>query len=337
LERAGKLNELKHMINALKLEPEYEGYFDNFNLEIDRSEIEKSAGKLIVYLEQHRNAEYEALINQVKTLSYQLGSEEALKTIEGELEKKFPDYKEFASPNQEQVTKTISIESRILEIFGKIGNSNTKEISNIFNGVTGVTTNKIFPTPKKIIFQQNGLGENQGESLEATGASGEEEVLIYYINVFLKLFTEERIKGVNAVYEQIKVKTGNDSLEGFKQKCLEVIDNEEELTKALIPLFYITMHYKYSYFDLIVYKNNKPVLVEVKTTNRANNNRFFLSIAEVNAARTNEDYEIVRVSPDNITFMGNPIKSIEDKIELIKSGKFSLIPRNYEFRFNESD
>jgi hypothetical protein len=97
------------------------------------------------------------------------------------------------------------------------------------------------------------------------------------------------------------------------------------------------MHYKYSYFDLIAYKNNNPVLVEVKTTNGANNNRFFLSIAEVNAARTNENYEIVRVAPDSITFMGNPIKSMEEKIELVKGEKFSLIPRNYEFRFNESD
>ena len=94
------------------------------------------------------------------------------------------------------------------------------------------------------------------------------------------------------------------------------------------------MHYKYSYFDLIVYKDNQPVLVEVKTTNHENYNSFYLSISEVNAARSNENYEIVRVSPMTINFLGNPIKLVYDKIATIKGNNFSLLPRNYEFKFN---
>jgi len=93
------------------------------------------------------------------------------------------------------------------------------------------------------------------------------------------------------------------------------------------------MHYKYSYFDIIAYKNGRPVIVEVKTTNGFNNNRFYLSIAEVNAARTNKNYEIVRVSPESIRFLGNPIRSLEGMIDLLKTDTFSLMPRNYEFNF----
>ena len=91
------------------------------------------------------------------------------------------------------------------------------------------------------------------------------------------------------------------------------------------------MHYKFSSFDLIGYKDSKPILVEVKTTHSENNNNFFISIAEVNIATGNIDYEIVRVTPSSIHFIGNPIKMVEDKITAIKADTFSLIPRNYEF------
>ena len=54
---------------------------------------------------------------------------------------------------------------------------------------------------------------------------------------------------------------------------------------------------------------------------------------EINAARGDDEYEIVRVTPKSIYFIGNPIKQVEEKIALIKTDKFQLIPKNYEFTF----
>ena len=252
------------------------------------------------------------------------------------MELEYPNFKGQGANNQSLIAKELNFEARINEIFGKISIPNQKDINVINYENTSVTTAIIPTIAKKIIFQQNDLNES-GQSLEVTGANGEEEVLIYYINEFIKLQNNERIIGVNDVYQVIIVKTGNESLLKYRDKCLAIIQNDEELKKALIPFFYITMHYKYSYFDIIAYKDKKPVIVEVKTTTSLNNHRFILSTAEVNAARTNKNYEIVRVAPDCIRFLGNPIQSMEDKIEFLKSDTFSLIPRNYEFKFNEND
>ena len=93
------------------------------------------------------------------------------------------------------------------------------------------------------------------------------------------------------------------------------------------------MHFKFAFFDLAVYKQGKPTLVEVKTTYSEGNNRFFLSMAEVNAAMGKDEYEIIRVTPSSIYFLENPIKAVEEKIKEIRTNKFTLTPKNYEFNF----
>ena len=332
LESKGQLIELYHILNLLKLKVEYQGYFENFEIEIDRKEIENFAAKLISFLKTKEGVD--GLIQQILALSTQLGSEDGLKEIAENIEIEYPEYKGFNSINQSLIAKGIRFESKINDIFDKIRNNTNKNISDVIYDPNAAVTVAIPVNSKKIIFQQNSLGEQPVENLEIMGASGEEEVLIYYINYFILLPVDERKVGIDAVYKEIREKTGNDSLEKYRNKCLELIDKEEDLKKALIPLFYITMHYKYSFFDIIAYKNGKPVIVEVKTTNSVNNNRFFLSIAEVNAARTNDNYEIVRVTPNSIRFMGNPIRSVEGEIKYISGDDFSLIPRNYEFKFS---
>ena len=331
LDNSGKLNELYQVVNSLKMKDEYQGYFDNFEIEIDRNEIEILAAKLISFLKIKDGMD--ELIQQIYKLSIQLGVENKLKKIENEIEIEYDEYKGFKSGKESLIAKEIRFDSKINEIFGKIGNNNSKKINSVTCNGNTVSAISIPINSKKIIFQQNGFGNNNVENLEIIGASGEEEVLIYFIHEFIKLSTEERRIGIDAVYKEVKAKTGNDLLLKYKDKCITVIDNDEDLKKALIPLFYITMHYKFSYFDIIAYQNKRSIIVEVKTTNGINNNRFFLSIAEVNAARTFENYEIVRVSPDSLRFLGNPIKSLEGKIELLKAETFSLTPRNYEFNF----
>jgi len=105
------------------------------------------------------------------------------------------------------------------------------------------------------------------------------------------------------------------------------------LTRSLISLFYVALHNKFAYFDLIVYKNKTPTLIEVKST-RGHQNRFFISIAEVNAARKAANYQLFRVSRDSITFIGNLMKILESQLTMVEGENFTLKPRNYEFNFN---
>lgn len=187
---------------------------------------------------------------------------------------------------------------------------------------------------KVSLFLKGDKKNQNGQNLEIMGVNGEERVLYYFIVEFLKLDIKNRLKGINEVYDLLIQKLKNYPMLKYKSKCIEVVENDDELKKALIPLFYVTMHHKYSYFDLIVYKENHPTLIEVKTTFSDNNNRFFLSIAEVDAARGKDNYEIVRDSPSSINFLGNPIKLVENNLASIIGENFTLTPRNYEFKFN---
>ena len=100
--------------------------------------------------------------------------------------------------------------------------------------------------------------------MEQTGAKGEEQILGYYIQHFLTLSAADREKAINEMYNVIERKLGNDSHTVFRDACLSVITEDKALSKALISFCYIALHNKFSYFDLIVYKNGKPTMVEVE-------------------------------------------------------------------------
>lgn len=122
----------------------------------------------------------------------------------------------------------------------------------------------------------------------------------------------------------------------FMGKCIEVFDRDEKLKKALIPFFYITMHYKYANFDLVAYRNKQAVLVEVKSTQsrrKGPRDNFKISRSEVETALGNANYEIVRVSPERLELLGNPIKAIKDKLTKVEGGNFTIIPDGYTFEF----
>jgi len=263
-----------------------------------------------------------------------IGREDEIEDIEKNVKCKYPSFEKFKNTNQQkEKEKEINLERRIQEIYSNIDCSNKKTIKD--EQLTGYTELTIIPlNAKKLIFQQNELKNENGHELELRGANGEEQVLSYFIQDFMKLEAEEKIKGINEVYSLLREKLGNETHKVYKDKCLESVGDDVELKRALIPFFYVTMHHKYSYFDLIAYKNGQPVLIEVKTTNSDHNKRFFLSVSEVNAAKSKDNYEIVRVSPSSILFIGNPIKLFEEKILYINGDNFSLTPRNYEFNFN---
>lgn len=328
-----QLEQLKEIILEQKSKKEFENYFDNFELEIDLNNIIDSISIIKLRLESIENPSKQKLINRINNLKIKLGCELEINEIENEINLLYPKQDSPVDKNILEAKKLeVILETRIENIFNSLTILPSKNIEQIdFKGTT--STQPLVAKVKKTIFQNNGLDHQNGQDLEIMGANGEERVLYYFIMEFLKLDIKNRIKGINAVYELLNKKLKNYPMEKYKIKCIEDVKNDEKLKKSLIPLFYVAMHHKYSYFDLIVYKDNHPTLIEVKTTYSENNNRFFLSIAEVDAARGKDKYEIVRDSPSSINFLGNPIKLVENNLASITGENFILTPRNYEFKF----
>lgn len=332
IDNLNQLAFLKELILTLKCKKEFEGYFDIFELEIDSNEIYERISKINLKLDLVENDSKKDILIEFNSIKIKLGCESEIEKIEEKIEELFPSNEEINNSKLDEKKEEIKLEKKIEDIFNNLNSSISKgTVTTAFNGSTA--SNHLKAKIKKAIFQNNGSNNVTNEDLELMGATGEERVLSYFIKDFLKLKKAQRIKGINAVYALLKNKVNNNSMEKFRDKCLTFINKDEELQRALIPLFYVTMHHKYSYFDLIVYKDNQPTLIEVKTTYSDNNNRFFLSIAEIDAARGKDKYEIVRDSPSCINFLGNPIKLVEKDLASISGENFTLTPRNYEFKF----
>ena len=329
----GKLNDLEKRIEICK--GKYDGLFDDFHLNIDYSINDTLISNMILSLQQKNIQEDMYLIKELKNLSRSIGKEERLKEIEQLLkDKNYFGSSGFIIEDKDLAKPQLEFERKVNNIFEKL--PAVKKLTTLqlqAEGNPELINLKV--NSKKVIFQ--GVdSEKTGIFLEQTGANGEELVLGFYIQEFLFLPTEQRRDAIQQIYQVIEKKLGNNSHIQFKDNCLEVIDNNEELSKALIPFFYITMHHKYSYFDLVAYKDNKPIVVEVKSTNSYNNDGFYISIAEVNEARNEDNYEIVRVTPTEIIFMGNPIKVMGDKISSIDGDNYKMIPRNFKFEFSRN-
>jgi len=326
LDKNNRLNDLIQFVNDSKEKEDYSEYFEGFNIEIDRSHIESKAGELLALLEEFGgNTER---IPEIEELSKNLGSENRLDEIYKELILKNPesDGKNILTQKSEK-QKEIELNNRIDDIFNKIPTQNTKNV--LLLDLSGEYSSQPIPLKKKqIIYRGEKLPDSK--MLETMGASGEEEVLLFFINEFISIETSKRKDAIIKVYELLKKKIGDDSLKKYKDDCINVIDDEEKLRRALIPYFYVTMHHKFSFFDLIVFHENEPTLVEVKTT--SNSKTFYLSLAEVEAARGEDNYIIVRNTSDCIYLLGNPIKSVEKELTFIEGDKFTLKARNYELK-----
>lgn len=329
LDSENRLNELIQFVNNSKENEDYREYFDGFNIEIDRGYIESRAGEILALIEEFGGDI--AIEKEVKELSKRLGSENRLNNIYNQLIEKIPESesKNIIGKKSEK-HKEIELNNRIDDILNKISIQNTKEIQSV--DLSGGSVSQSIPIKKKqVIYKGEQLPDSK--MLETLGASGEEEVLLFFINEFILNEKINRVDAINHVYELLKEKIGDESLKKFKDNCINVVGDNEKLRRALIPLFYVTMHHKFSFFDLIVFYENEPTLVEVKTT--SNNKTFYLSVAEVDAARGKDNYIIVRNTSDCIYLLGNPIKSVEKELTYIKGDKFSLKARNYELKLTE--
>lgn len=330
----GKFYELEARIELVKAK--FEGLFDDFYLEVDFGLNDERIGKIIMFMNTYEVAEREAYTIELESISKKLGQENRLQEIEKELINKyqFNTEKPIDSTKTNEIEKSLAFDRKVNSIFDKI--SAFKDLPLVSFSARGkaIETN-IQTHKKKLVFQGSDASTQEEEYLAGIGAKGEEQVLGYFINQFLLLPVDRRKKGILEINSVIKEELGNDSHNKYKDECLKVLDDTDKLRKALIPFFYISMHYKYSYFDLVAYKNDKPIIVEVKTTQSDKDDGFYISISEVNKARKEENYEIVRVTPSEIIFMGNPIKVLDDKITSLKGDNYQLIPRNYKFEFSK--
>lgn len=319
-----QLTTLERKIESVRRKPEYEDYFSSFQLRINRKHIQDKCSRLQLLLEEKESNSEK--IDLLKTLSMRLGVEDQLVQIENELSLIYPE-ENIEIEKIDNRTKELDLELSINRIMEN-ASFPSKPVDNLSLTSHEAKSLTIEKNQNQRVFSANG-NETEVLDLEAFGASGEEEVLIYFINEFLQIKeTDERVKGIEEVYTLLRKKIGNDSHIKYKNECLKNIDNDLELRRGLIPLFYVTLHHKFAFFDLIVYHEGRATLVEVKTTK--NNNKFYISKAEVNAARSEENYLLVRNTARRIELLGNPIKQFEDQFKMIKGDKLSIIPRNYE-------
>lgn len=334
LSSENKLSELQLRIEQFK--GKYHGLFDDFCLNIDFSLNDERVSKMLAFLSECKGAMVNSYVIELQKLTKCLGVDESIDRIEQELIElfKYSTATDETTLSSKKIVKQIEVERKVESIYANI----SKVTASAIGEYTAAGTGDIMPfhiNHKKLIFQGTESFAQDGSFLEATGAGGEVEVLGYYISFFLTFSIEERRKGINEIYDTIALKLGNDSHLIFKKECLKSIGNNEKLRKALIPFLYIAMHYKFSYFDIIAYKDGKPVIIEVKTTQNSNNRSFFISNAEINEAIKEKNYEIVRVTPTEIIFMGNPIKNFINMLGTIQGANYKLTPGNYKFEFSK--
>ncbi|NWL03594.1 hypothetical protein DM790_22470 [Flavobacterium collinsii] len=320
-----RMDELFEYIQILKESDDFTGYFEGFEIVIDRSDIVRRISMLKLYADQsmRMSQEDKEKINELRPL---LGIEESLNCFEELLKQ------EQAQINTEQLESKgneLLLSSRIDQITSAMPDFSKNINSTEF---TGGKLDTLKSKKKTAVFLGADSLKDSSE-FEAIGASGEEQVLIYFIQKFLELGIEQQKKGIEEIYNVLHKKIKKETAEKYRNGCLVSLGNALELSRALIPFFYVAMHAKFAYFDLIVYKNLQPTLIEVKTTYSESNNRFMLSSAEIDAARTEEFYEIVRVTPSTLNFLGNPIKLVEENLSHISGDNFVITPKNYEFRF----
>jgi rRNA maturation protein Rpf1 len=333
LDKASLLTAFERDIELLKMK--YEGYFDTFQLEIDYTHINSDISIIQTFYDNNELSEDQKkiignLIERAK--KRELGLEREIESIKNHYPEMFEILKN--TKYQDSVNTSLKRLQEIEEIHKKYKLGILKEVSQEKLDTDNQLHNSIENKNKQIIYQGTQTPTEKNKELEITGASGEIEVLICLINEFINFPEQNQREGVEAIKNEMRKQTNDNSFDQYADECLKLIGNTELLSKALIPLFYVAKKYKYAHFDLIAYRNGKPTLIEVKTTNNLNNKNFFISISEVNTARKYTNYEIVRVTPISIIFMGNPIKELDKSILEIKTNGFRLKPRNYEFILN---
>jgi hypothetical protein len=317
-----------------------DGLFKDFTLLIDYHMYDQQLATLKLIADKYDNSELSEVKSIIETLYGRLCIEEPIAGIKEKIISLYPNAFND-KPKQDAVTgeqRDVELKNRIARIFENQTLSNLQIQQHQLSG-EGVLQPILINT-KKVIYEGK---EASTRDQVATGESGEEEVLSYFINQFIAIGSNEvKIKALKEIQELIVSKLANSAKtiarhQIFYKQCIAVVDSADNLRKALIPFFYITLHYKFAYIDMFVWHENRPFMVEVKTTRYRSNHTFKISSSEINASLANDNYMIVRVTPDAVNFLGNPIKLVKDKINLIKGQNYEMIPDGFTFKLTTSN
>jgi hypothetical protein len=234
--------------------------------------------------------------------------------IEKTRQKLDDDYEKQCIVNQIDNWKSKQIESIEFDL-------QQSDIDNLNKSIT-VKPRVVFSNPDKKVL---------------TGKQGEILVLGYYINEFLELSAKNQKKGIKKVIKTL-IESDLIKLDDTEKKyyknigdkcCKHIVENNNNLLRReLIDLFYFTKKFSKSSFDLIVYHNDSPKLVEVKATD-CDSKQFKVSKNEIETALSGIDYELVRVTPNEIVFLGNIFKKAADKLNVIVSKNIEIKPDGY--------
>jgi hypothetical protein len=336
LYRSGRLNQLVQSINA-ESEIFEDGVFSGFQLDIDFSMYKNYLAEIEVVLNHTGVNPDDILRVRLKDLVGKLGIASEIKSLRDNIVTIYPNAFDIThdSENLEKAKKNVGLQSKIKQIIHNFKDVPIKEI-NGFSVDDQAVIAPIFVRTREVIYQ----GKVQSaEVCKVVGDTGEEQVLYFFINNFITTVPiEERLKALSAVDQLIKSKLSKSPETLFLHKsiydaCIEVMLDDQQLRAALVPFFYITLHYQLAFVDLITWYDGKAMLVEVKTTNLSGNNGFRISESEINQAMSQENYMIIRVTPDEMVLLGNPIFKIQEKITKIEGSNFSIQPDGYKFKF----
>jgi hypothetical protein len=334
----GRLRELKEIIAVERVRFE-KGVFAYFRLEIEENMYDDAIAKLRLILQPLVGEAADRYRKKLAALVGNLGIERKLSDLETAINAAYPEA--FAVPVSGQAlqgqSEQVAVDANIEQIFQSIQNLKEKQQQNFIAN----TDYSVKPMPvkiKKVIFQ----GETKpGIGSEVTGAGGEVDVLFLMIQHFLLIPTAvERKRALKAVHQLVLDKSKKDSgtvtkHTAYYQTCLKNISNDEVLTKALIPFYYVTLHHKFAFVDLFAWYDGRAMMIEVKSTNTPGKNDFTISGSEVNEARATADYMIVRVTSEAIIFLGNPIYQVRDELTQVSGSNFEIVPTAYNFRYKQ--
>lgn len=331
------LGELKEVVDRVRMHFE-KGMFAYFQLDIDEEMYDEQIARLQLILSKESGDAAQSFQRHLKTLIGKLGIAQKLAALENEIRAAFPAAFGLVIPGATLKAQTaqVALDSNIEKIFQSLQNIKSKQQHQM--APLAGQHNQILPVKtKKVIFQGECL-PGSSERSEDTGAGGEVDVLNLMIAHFLELDLSKRKHALKAVHELILSKLKNDKATvikhtSFYNECQHHLSTDVALTKAMIPFYYVTLHYKYAFADLFAWYQGRAVIVEVKSTSSTGKHDFSISGGEVNEARQTENYLLIRVTPEEIIFMGNPVYEVRSQFTLVKGSSFQMEPTGFNFKY----
>ncbi|MBD1395249.1 sacsin N-terminal ATP-binding-like domain-containing protein [Mucilaginibacter glaciei] len=334
--QAGLVNELSQVITR-EGELFEEGIFSDFQIDIDFGLYRKEIIEIALALDRLPSKEGLLFRARLDALTGRLGVSELIKILREDIAAGFPlaFAKDDSASKQDTVSRQVELETKIKQLFNSFKEASQPVITS-FTANEQNTVTAIPVKTRKVIYQGQ-LPSN--ETCKVIGNTGEEQVLYFLINYFIGL--SGRAEKESALYEvhlliQRKLGASASRLAHYQElysACLRALDDTASLTVALIPFFYITLHYELAFVDLVAWHEGRAVLVEVKTTTSRGNKSFRLSESEVGQAIAQENYMIIRVTPDELILLGNPMFAIQEKLTEVRGSNFSIQPDGYKFSF----